>query len=293
VTSIGDLAFRNCTSLTSVTIGNGVTSIGYEAFADCTNLTDIIFEGTRAQWSAISRLNGWNKNVPAATATCSDSKAPGLYETGTTNMIMSWDELIENGLIDSEGKAITEQKNNLAGDLVLPNSMTIIANGAFNGCRNLIGVEIPSSVTNIYDESFRDCYALASVTFGEDSRLQRIGGYVFANCTSLTAINIPVSVTVITGEAFYRCTGLTSIVIPYGVTDINSRTFYGCTALTSVVIPASVKRIRLQAFCDCTALTDITFKSTKSRWNSIDKVSSWNTNVPATYVQCSDGTVQL
>ena len=42
VTSIGDEAFRNCTSLTSVTIGNRVTSIGNYAFAYCDSLTSIV-----------------------------------------------------------------------------------------------------------------------------------------------------------------------------------------------------------------------------------------------------------
>ena len=42
VTDIGDGAFSDCTSLTSITIPNGVTSIGWNAFSDCTSLTSVV-----------------------------------------------------------------------------------------------------------------------------------------------------------------------------------------------------------------------------------------------------------
>ena len=54
VTSIGDCAFYNCDSLTSVTIGNSVTSIGDSAFWGCYYLTGVYYTGTQAQWNNIA-----------------------------------------------------------------------------------------------------------------------------------------------------------------------------------------------------------------------------------------------
>ena len=72
VTSIGDSAFYGCTGLTCVTIGNGVTSIGYSAFNGCSGLTSITFNGTIAQWNAISKGYVWKYNVPATQVICTD-----------------------------------------------------------------------------------------------------------------------------------------------------------------------------------------------------------------------------
>ena len=74
VTSIGDSAFSGCTGLTSVTIGNGVTSIRSDAFFECTGLTSITFNGTIAQWNAISKGTFWKASVPATEVVCTDGK---------------------------------------------------------------------------------------------------------------------------------------------------------------------------------------------------------------------------
>lgn len=71
MTSIGNNAFEDCSSLTSVTIGNSVTSIGTWAFDGCTSLTSVTFEGTVEQWNAVVKGSSWKDNCPFTDVKCS------------------------------------------------------------------------------------------------------------------------------------------------------------------------------------------------------------------------------
>ena len=169
-----------------------------------------------------------------------------------------------------------------------------IQGGAFAGCKNLISVTIPITVTNLGTSVFANCTSLAEINVAEgntkyysnDSVLyEKADGKAFAvcacaggksgeitipntvtkiydnafnGCTKLISITIPNSVTEIGSHAFVNCTSLTSVTIPNGVTEIAWGTFYNCTSLSSVSIPDSVNTINDDAFYDCTSLISIT-----------------------------------
>ena len=101
-----------------------------------------------------------------------------------------------------------------------------------------------------------------SVTNGNGTKytVKSIGNKAFADCSGLTSITIPESVTDIGEKAFYGCSGLTSFNIPENVTCIGERAFYGCSGLTSITIPGNVFRISTEAFDNCENLSTAIIK---------------------------------
>ena len=85
----------------------------------------------------------------------------------------------------------------------------------------------------------------------------KLGNYVFYDCSGLTSLTIPSSVTSIGYYAFKGCSGLTSLTIPSSVTKIGYYAFKGCSGLTSLTIPSSVISISDYAFEGCSGLTSI------------------------------------
>ena len=162
--------------------------------------------------------------------------------------------VIEEGVTSVGSCAFCEDSGQLAA-VQLPESLTSIGDGAFDGCRSLTSIAIPDGVTAIGKSAFSDCTSLTSIAIPDG--VTAIDDFTFFRCTSLVSVVIPDSVTSIGEKAFYNCSSLTSIVIPDGVTAIGESAFAGCTSLASVVIPDSVTSIGESAFAGCTSLASV------------------------------------
>ena len=143
-------------------------------------------------------------------------------------------------------------------------------------------IEIPSSIvikeveykiSGIGDKAFFECSGLTSITI--PNSVTTIGNYAFYKCSSLISITIPNSVTSIGDHTFAGCSGLTSITIPNSVTSIGEWAFYDCSGLTSITIPNSITSIGEWAFYGCYGLTSITIP------NSVTSIGSW------AFISCS------
>ena len=107
--------------------------------------------------------------------------------------------------------------------------------------------------------AFKNCSDLTSLTL--PSSVTRIGAYAFKNCSGLTSLTLPSSVTRIGDYAFYNCSGLTSLTLPSSVTSIGEFAFRYCSGLTSLTIPSGVTSIGMSAFEYCSSLTSLTLPS--------------------------------
>ena len=185
VTTIGNGAFSRCSSLISINIPNSVTTIGRGAFSRCNSLTSITIPN-----SVVTIIGNpfyfWYGNL------YNESKA-FIYE----------DHVLFNKNKTTLIAYIAREKN-----YTIPNSVTTIGEGAFNGCHFLTSIKIPNSVTTIENRVFIDCKSLTSINI--PNSVTTIGESAFACCRSLIRINIPNSVTTIGKCAFRFCRRLPS-----------------------------------------------------------------------------------
>lgn len=288
VTSIGEYSFQVCSSLASITIPENVTSIESNAFEGCTALTDFNFNGTKAQWGAITLGTDWNKDAAFTVVHCTDgdvSLEEPIQPIQPNKLVYSTNAAGSTITVNGEtvtlakGDNITldypneitsvKAKNNTALTYIqIPNTVTSLESHAFNRCEKLVSITLPDTMTSIGQQTFEYCTSLASITLPEG--LTEISGYLFNNCTSLTSVTLPEGLTIIYNAAFSYCSKLTSITLPEGLTEIYD-----------------------YAFQRCTALTDFNYNGTVEQWASITKSYYWKSGAAFTVVHCTDGDVTV
>lgn len=178
VTTIGTEAFYKCVRLTAIHLPENIEVIGSHVFAYCEQLVDITFESL----NNLTHLGS--------------SPFEGTY----------WQNRQPDGFI-TLGPNLLDYKGDAPSNLVIPDGIRLIAEGAFlYGGESIKTIKLPESLTNIGDAAFCSCESLTTINLPEG--LTTIGENVFKECKSLTTINLPDGLTSIADNAFYRCDNL-------------------------------------------------------------------------------------
>lgn len=170
VKEIGNVAFKNCTGLETLKIGKGLEETGEQAFYGCTALKNLYLTDL-TEWSKVSF------HIQYGT--------PLIY---ASNLYLN---------------------NELVSKLVIPAGVTAISDWMFMTVDNITSVSVPSSVQSIGYDAFRICMKLESVEIAEGTEI--INSRAFSGCPKLTSVKLPKSLTKIGNEVFLTCKALTAL----------------------------------------------------------------------------------
>lgn len=254
--------FSNCSSLTTLNIGDSVMNIPAYAFYGCRGITTV--------------------TIPALVTSIGDRAFYGCIGLTTVDFNAT---NCTSGSFGGCSSLVT---------LTIGENVTNVPESAFRNCNGLTTVTIPNSVTSIGNSAFQNCTGITSVNFNA-TNCTSMGSFstpTFSGCTALQTLNIGENVTNIPSNSFVGCSGLTSVyymgdiaqwcgitfndqpllyahnlyinnnlvidlVIPESVIEIKPSAFSGATCITSVTIPNSVISIGNDAFYNCTGLTEV------------------------------------
>ncbi len=179
---------------------------------------------------------------------------------------------------------IKDIKDNSIKNIVIPDYVTEIGNGAFQNCTELENIIIPDNIKRIGYYALQYCYKLKYteyengyyignsnnpylVLLGTKSTITSFSilnttkiilDTAFALCDQLSQITIPDNIISIGMNLFEGCESLTSVVFTKNITSIPAWTFSGCSSLANITLHESVTAIEDFAFFDCGGLTNIT-----------------------------------
>ena len=314
VTSIGDLAFSGCTSLTNISIPDSIISIGYNAFSGCSNLT-YHTDGNTYRYLGNSNNPYLVLYEVSETTTIfnvhSSTKiiySQAFYNCSSLIRVTLSDNVTHIGnyafygcsklkkidipaQITSIGSSTFENCSQLAS-VTIPSGVTSIGDSAFRGCSNLNSIALPKGIVSIGNLAFGNCHSLTSISI--PSTVNSIGNKIFDRCSNIHVAQIPISclnqipksdlqfVVITDGDkipvsAFSNCSKLKEVAISNTITSIEREAFDGCYSLESIVIPKSVKHIGENAFDKCHDLSSIYFTGSEEEWRSID---AWDAKLP-------------
>ena len=278
VTDIGLEAFMSCASLKTLKLGNGLKRIGDIAFCGCNQLEEVVFPdsleviggGSFTECSALKTVK-LGKNVSKIGETA-------FYGCGKLDEI-TVDE--GNGsFVSIDGVLYTKDVTEIVWcpasktGIDIPESVTVIGDGAFAGCGQIKDFAIPKNVTRIGATAFMEFNTLTDLVIPDG--VEYIGRTAFSHISTLKTVKIGSGLKSISTGLFIGCKSLAELTVPEGVTEIEKGAFKDCSSLKTITIPGSVTRMGDDVFGNCYALTEINFGGTRSEWDAI----SANADVP-------------
>lgn len=263
VTTLAMGSFKDISTITSVTIGEGIQKLYNEVFSNCSNLETISLP------SSVSYISNAFTSCEKLTTFKVAKKNKNYYA--------------KDGILMEKGDSsvtLVAYPGGRAGEYTIPKEVTYIGEQSFYGASGLTKVTIPGTCKSISANAFDGCTSLTTVDI-KNGGVAGINWYTFAHCTSLTKVAVPASLEWISEGAFAGCTNLKSLSISKSnklvkVKDGVIYCYYEngnrriCELLSSVkltegtfTVPKDIFLLNSGAFAEVEGLTTIDFSKCK------------------------------
>ena len=255
VKTIGQNAFYNCRKLTSVELSENLTTIESGAFQSCVALKniDIPNKVTKLNDNTFSNCSSL-KNVSIGSGCTSISTTAFDGTFSIDRITVSEDNknytVVDGVLYNKDMTTLVLYPKNRSGEFAVPDTVTTIANSAFDSSPNLTKVTIGKNVKTIGASAFGECKSLKTVIFEDSDTVQKtICDYAFYKCPVLTTVDFGNAVKSIGNYAFYSCQSLNKLDFSKNsVKTIGDYAFTVCKSLESIEFPDSLESIGYGAF---------------------------------------------
>ena len=235
VTAIGEGAFYQNTSITSVTIPSTVESIGIYTFADCTSLTSI--EMTESVWQI----------------------APFAFDN-TPWLASKTEEFV------TVGDGVLIVYNGTSRTPVLPEKVRHLG-GAFAGSETIFSITANKNLLSISDMALAFCTKLADINLGLS--LVYIGDQAFSGCERLRSLNLPDTARYMGSQACLNCYELKSVNLGKGMETLGSHTFEYCQTMRIIYVHKTIKALKTSHFTDCMSLGLLLYEGSEAEFDAI------------------------
>ena len=274
VEKIGQSAFQNCKTVTSVVLNEDLTVIDSRAFSGCTNLESVTFN------KGLSKIGNYAFSGCTNLVTVKCSEGLESIGSGAFNNCSKLEEIQLNdalktigsyafsGCVKLGGMIFNEQLETIESyafngctglkEVVFNGKLKTIGECAFLGCTGITGnLVIPGSVTSIGNYAFSGCTGISGkLTIEGNAEGTTIGNYAFSGCGKISSIELGEGITSIGSYAFRNCNGIKgSLVIPNSVTSLGEYTFYNCSGIETLKLSENLMVINDRTFYGCTNLS--------------------------------------
>ncbi len=298
VKSIGERAFKDCKTITSVTIPDTVETIEHSAFGYCSNLKSVVLPDSIKTIEAFAFTICYNLKIdklPSSIETIGSCAFQSCSVTGTIEIPSSMKSLdskafancwVSSFVVDSgnsvyasqDGVVFTKDMEKIVvtprglSEFTIPETVKTISPNCFSGCSNLKALIIPSSLTEIGERVVEGCSSLELTVDSENTCFKVVDGVLYdyeiekllwAPEYLEGTFTIPSTVKTVNGYAFFDCEAK-KIVIPDSVKEIGSYSFWSSN-ITEIEIPSSISVISNSAFYWCQSLTTVHIPSSVTK----------------------------